>query len=102
MTIDANFLRNYLRANRVGAEDDVVMLNMMSSGDPILFSKTEPRGYPAASEYCTESAFVHDCLAARMMGAWDAEVGRPMPEMAGEAYRGAYARMRDRLAAGEV
>jgi hypothetical protein len=33
-----------------------------------------------------------------MMGAWDAEVGRPIPEKASERYRQSYARERERMA----
>jgi hypothetical protein len=98
MTIDHEFLKNYLIANRGGSEDDVVMLNMMTGGKPILHSTTEPRVYRASSEYCSESAFATDSLAARMMGTWDAEVGRPIPEKASESYRQSYARERERMA----
>jgi hypothetical protein len=98
MTIDAEFLKNYLIANRGGSEDDVVLLNMMSGGKPHLDSTTEPREYRAPGEYCSESAFATDSLAARMMGSWDAEVGRPIPEKASEPYRQSYARERERMA----
>jgi hypothetical protein len=102
MTIDAEFLKNYLIANRGGSEDDVVLLNMMSGGKPHLDSTTEPREYRAPGEYCSESAFATDSLAARMMGSWDAEVGRPIPEKASESYRQSYARERERMALGNA
>jgi hypothetical protein len=99
-TFDAKFLRNYVLANKRGSEDGLLMLNMMTGGKPRLDSTTEPREYRAPSEYCTESVFARDCLGAAMMGAWDAEVGRPIPEIASDAYRRSYAAKRDRMAAG--
>lgn len=87
MTIDAEFLRNYSIANQKGSEDGLLMLNIMTGGKPRLESTTEPREYRAPGEYCTESTFARDCLGAEMMGAWDAEVGRPIPDMASESYR---------------
>lgn len=101
-TADAEFLRNYVLANKRGSEDDVLMLNMMTGRKPILDSTKEPREYRAPSKYCTESVFARDCLGAEMMGAWDAEVGRPIPEMASDAYRQSYAAKRERLAAAKV
>jgi hypothetical protein len=98
MTIDAEYLKNYFEANHADPEDGYVLLNMMSGGKPILHSTTEPREYRAPGEYCSESAFATDCLAAAMMGAWDAEVGRPIPEKASERYRQSYARERERMA----
>ncbi|MGO6842475.1 hypothetical protein ELH67_09445 [Rhizobium ruizarguesonis] len=101
-TIDAEFLRNYALANKRGSEDDFIVLNMMCSRKPDLYSTTESREYRAPSEYCTESLFARDCLAAELQGAWDAEVGRPIPEMASDAYRKSYSAKRDRMAAENV
>jgi hypothetical protein len=96
---DAEFLRNYALANKRGSEDDFLVLNMMCGTKPELHSTTEPREYRAPSEYCTESLFARDCLAAELQGAWDAEVGRPIPDMASDAYRKSYSAKRDRMAA---
>lgn len=98
MTIDAAFLKNYFLANEKDPDDGLFMLNLMTGDKPRLESTTEPREYRAAGEYCTESMFARDCLGAQMMAAWDAEVGRPMPEMASESYRQSYARHRERMA----
>jgi hypothetical protein len=99
MTIDAEFLKNYSLANQKDPEDGLVLLNMFSGGKPHLASTSEPREYRAATEYCSESAFARDCLAAEMMGVWDAEVGRPIPEMASESYRQSYAAQQARMSA---
>lgn len=99
MTIDDDYVRNYFEANRGGSEDDLVMVNMMSGGKPILASTTEPREYRARGKYNSESAFATNSIAASMMGAWDAEVGRPPPEKASESYRKSYAAQLERMAA---
>lgn len=99
MTIDAEFLKNYYIANQKDPEDGLLMVNAMSGGKPTLLSETLPREYRAPGEYCTESTFARDCLGASMMGAWDAEVGRPIPEMASDAYRRSYANQREKMVA---
>lgn len=98
MTVDDNYVRNYLAANRGGSEDDLVLVNMMSSGKPILASTTEPREYRARGKYNSESAFATESRAASMMGAWDAGAGRPIPEKASESYRKSYAAQLERMA----
>lgn len=99
-TTDNEFVQNYIRANRRGSEDDLLMLNMMTGGKPILSSTTEPREYRAPGDYCTESMFARDCLGAEMMGACDAEVGRPIPKMASTSYRRAYTAKQESMTAG--
>jgi hypothetical protein len=99
MAIDKHFLSMYAQANQIGSEDDLCILNLMTSGKPLLRSVTEPREYRAPGEYCTESLFARDCPAAELMGAWDAGVGRPIPEKASASYRRFYAAERERMAA---
>ncbi|NTF18148.1 hypothetical protein G6L37_06995 [Agrobacterium rubi] len=101
MTFNVDYVRNYLASNQ-GSEDDLVMLNMMSGGKPMLTSTTEPRVYRARGEYNSESAFATNSFAASMMGAWDAEVGRPAPEKASESYRRSYAAQLERMSAATV
>lgn len=81
-------------------EDDFLVLDVILGRKPTLASTTEPREYHPASELRGESAFAYDCLGAEMMGSWDAEVGRPIPVKASDAYRQAYAATLERMKQG--